>query len=113
MPTIALLCFMAVWSPKPDLTLRFKDISITRALSSAKLVGIKLELPIKIEGRIGQLLIEVRGQWVFMRADAISIVGDPVRWVAAVYHRKTEAWWVKAEALGGIIEVNGVIPKGE
>jgi hypothetical protein len=111
MQTILVAVALTIFPPKPDLTLRFNDISITQAIGSAKLVGIKLDLPFKIEGRVGLLVVELRGKVVMVRAERISVAGDYVRWVRGYYNRRTEQWALKAEALGGLIELEGVIPK--
>jgi hypothetical protein len=75
------------------------------------LAGLNIELPIRLEGRIGQLLIEFRGNIVTLHANKFYIQGDPIRTIKAYYNRRTEYWYIKAEALGGIIELDGVIPK--
>jgi hypothetical protein len=111
MQAILVLVTLTIFPPKPDLALRFKDISITQALGAAKLVGIKLELPFKVEGRVGLLLVELRGKVVTLQVEGIRIEGDYIRWVRGSYNRRNEQWALKAEALGGLIELEGVIPK--
>ena len=106
------LLLVTVFPPKPDMTMRFQDISITQALGAARMVGLKTDFPISLEGRLGLLLIEVRGNIVTLQASKISIQGDPIRSVKAVYHRRTEEYSIRAEALGGLIELAGVMPKG-
>ncbi len=105
------LLLVSVFPPKPDMTLRFQDISMTQALGAARLVGLKADLPIPLEGRVGFLLIEVRGNIVTLHASRILMQGDPIRSINAVYHRRKEEYYVRAEALGGLIELHGVIPK--
>jgi hypothetical protein len=109
---LVLAIIFTVFPSKPDMTLKFQDISIIQAWSAAKLAGFKNDLQLfPAEGRIGLLLIEVRGNIVTAKASRFYIKGDPVRWVTIMYNRKTEFWYMKAEALGGIIEVEGVFPK--
>lgn len=111
LPTTFLTLFLAVHPVKADMTLRFQDISIAQAMSAARLVGLKTELPVPLEGRIGMLLIELRGNLVSVNANKLYIQGDPIRSIKAYYNRRTEYWHAKAEALGGIIELDGVLPK--
>jgi hypothetical protein len=112
LPTTFLTIILAVYPVKADMTMRFQDISISQALAAARLVGFKPDgVIIPPEGRIGLLLIEFRGNLVTINASNLNIQRDPIRWIKAVYNRKTEYWSLKAEALGGIIELDGVMPK--
>lgn len=105
---------LASYSPTPDLAVKFNDISITRTLGLAKTLGFDLDLAKyglqPIEGRIGFLRVEMRQHVVVIIANNINIKGDPIESVAAFYNRKTKWWSIKARALGGIIEVEGVLP---
>jgi hypothetical protein len=113
LPSAFLAILLAVYPIKADMTLRFQDISIMQSLAAARLVGFEADIPsfVPPEGRIGALLIEVRGNIVNINASKLYIQGDPIRSLKAFYNRKTDYWYVKAEALGGIIELDGIIPK--
>lgn len=115
---VALLIVLAVWPVKPDTALRFNNISITQALSAARMMGVKLELPeiygkpIQLQGRIIKLSVELRGNIVYAEANGFNLSepGEPwIRWVKIWYNRKTDAWSFKAEMFGGFVEGAGVI----
>lgn len=115
MPTVFLALLLAIYPPKPDLSLKFKDISITRAMSLAKTFGMSVELPIKLEGRIGLLVIELRGKLVQMKLERVMLDNDAskepaIRNATAIYSRTTQVWLIRAEALGGVIELEGKLP---
>ncbi len=114
MATMFLAMLLTIYPPKPDLAVKFTDISISRTLSLAKTFGIDIDLSkygIKpIEGRIGFIRIELRGNLVFVTIKNVTIKGDPIESVVALYHRKTSWWSVKAIALGGVIELEGIVP---
>lgn len=113
--TAAFLTVALLVSPfKVDLAAKFNDISITQVLKQAKLFGLNVELPslLKLEGRIKSVRIELRGDWIFANANGFLMEGDPLRWVRIVYNSKTREYAVTAEALGGLIELLGVLPKG-
>lgn len=115
-PKLLIAVLLFAYPVKPDMSLKFKDISVSRALSLAKTFGVDAELPIKLEGRIGLLAIEFRGKLVQMRLERVALDNDPVkepaiRQATATFNRTTKEWNVRAEALGGLIEVTGVMPK--
>jgi hypothetical protein len=102
-----------IYPIKPDMSLKFKDISIFQSLNAMRLVGVKTDfIPvIPKEGRIGSIVIEIRGNLVTINANKFYIKGDPIVYLKAFYNRKTEYWYLKTEALGGIIEIEGIMPK--
>jgi hypothetical protein len=107
-----LILLLTVFPPKADLTMRFTDISIAKTISLAKTMGIKIDFPyLPKEGIIGSLVIEFHGNIVVANANKFYIAGDPITKVKVYYHRKSEYWHIKLHALGGIIEIEGVIPK--
>ena len=115
MQTALLVILLAIHPPKPDLSLKFKDISITRAMSLAKTFGMSVDLPFKLEGRIGLLVIELRGKLVQMKLERVMLDNDTskepaIRNATAIYNRTTQAWMIRAEALGGVIELEGKLP---
>jgi DhnA family fructose-bisphosphate aldolase class Ia len=112
---IGLLLLVFVYPPKAELSAKFKDISIMQALRLAKTFGADLDVPIKLEGRIKTFNIEVRTHTITVYAGGFNTVNDytrePVQWIRVLYGRKTREYHLKAEALGGLIEVTGVVPK--
>lgn len=115
-PKLLLAVLLFAYPVKPDMSLKFKDISVSRAMSLAKTFGVDAELPFKVEGRIGLLAIEFRGKLVQMKLERVTLDNDStkepmIRQATAAYNRTTKEWNVRAEALGGLIEVEGVMPK--
>lgn len=116
MPTFFLTLLLAVYQLKPDLSLKFNDISITRSLALAKMFGVILDLPFKLEGRISLLQVEFRNKIVVAKMEKILLDNDSskepaIRYLKGHYNRHTAYWDAKAEMLGGLVELTGVIPK--
>jgi hypothetical protein len=107
-----------LWSvlfPEPYVSLKFKDISVSQTLKAGidlqpKLAAVPVPEWLRF-GRIKTLEIMVSTEWITLYVNGISIQGDPIRWVRGIYHRKLELYYLKAEALGGLIELVGNIPK--
>lgn len=111
-----IVLFLCISPLKPDLTFRFKDISISQALATFKRYGgSNLELPFEVEGRIKMLVVEMRDFYLTVKATGIQTHNDaakpqPVETVLIIYQKKTRDFYAKACALGGIVEITGVLP---
>lgn len=67
---------LVIYPPKPNMTLKFRDISLTQTLALAKLYGFKNETNFLPKGKIGFLLIEVRTNIITVQAKSFYIQGD-------------------------------------
>ncbi len=111
-PTLALSLIFMLCEPRP-LTLKFSDISITKAISTAKLAGIKAELPFKLEGRVGSLRVEIRDHIIIARVERVTVDNDStkealVRAMTLHYNRKTGYMSIHSLMLGGLVEITGI-----
>lgn len=118
MANVFLLILLLAYPVRPDTSFKFNNISISQALSAARAMGVKLELPdiggksVKIEGRIVKLTVEIRGQIVYVHANGFNLSepGEPwIRWLKLYYNRKTDQWYAQSEMLGGLVEASGVV----
>lgn len=106
---LTLILLFAIHPPKYEHRAIFRDISLSQALFAAKM-SLGFDVPIKILGRVKIITIEVRPYYVTAYANGFNVLNDPLRWVRIIYARPTREYSLKAEALGGLIELDGTIP---
>jgi len=114
---------LGIYPAKPDMSMNFTGIMVPRALALAKTFGIKIEppmlggKPIDVSGcRITKLRIEMRGRLVLATINGFQTHQDSakeelLRTATMWVNRHSGDFHVKAEALGGLIELTGVLPK--
>lgn len=95
---------------KSEHRLILRDISISQAMLALKMAA-GIDVPLKVFGRLGSANAVVTSRYIIAKAERFSILGDPVKWVRITYNRKTREYVVVAEALGGLIELAGVVPE--
>lgn len=120
---LALLALLVAFPPKPSTAMTWKEISLSGALGFAQLMaGVKLELrdlngaPLKITGRLQLLKVQKRNKIVTGTVEGMVIEGDPLKGIPPTvitdallfYNLHTGAYYLKAKALGGIVELEGV-----
>lgn len=104
--------FALLFLGKPEQRLELKDISITQTVSAVRML-----LPGTLPqfnappGRVKRVVIEVRPHTIMVLATGFNILTDPVRSIRGVYLRRTREYALTAEALGGLIELTGVLPE--
>jgi hypothetical protein len=114
MTTAFLMVLLLAFPPKPDLAFRFKDTNATKLISAARLVGVKLDgltilgKPLAIEAKILKADIELRGQIVTAKLEGFAVQGDWLRAIYAAYNRRTGAFYIKAYAFDGVVELEGI-----
>jgi hypothetical protein len=119
---LALLLLLAIYPPKPDMSLSWKDMSVSQALSALKLfAGVALEFndlngkPVRFTGRLMSVKAQIRGRVITAQIEGGVIDGDPLRGIppielkeaAAVYNRKTGMYYLKAWLFGGLVTLEG------
>lgn len=113
--TLYFALLLAPFASKADMSLKFKDISIKQTLWLVKTMGVPTDSFPKLEGKIGNLRVGLYGDIILGRVDAVQTQQDStkeevIRWATVIYNRKTGWFEVRSEALGGLIELQGVLP---
>jgi hypothetical protein len=67
----------------------------------------------KLVGRIGQVVIDVKGDDVAVTATSFRIPGDPVSRIEVKANLKTRGYKAKLYALGGLAEAEGTLPESK
>ena len=82
------------------------------AAEVVKLLGDSLpgSLRDRFKGRIGKVLVEVRGDTVTMKAEKLRLIGDWVTRAEGTADLKTRKYQLKLYAFGGLVEIGGVLP---
>jgi hypothetical protein len=111
-PSFALALIFAILPPRP-MALQFKNISLTAALNAAKLGGMKLELPFKVEGRVTSMRVEIRDHVTIARIQGVTLGNDStqppvIQSLTVHFNRKTGYGIMQGHMLGGIVEATGV-----
>lgn len=117
MTALVLSVITLVFPVKPDLTLKLTDISITKTIELAKALGYDIRPPRiansapPFAGRIGRATLELRGNIIKVDVRAINMPNDTITSATIWYNSRKEFYSAKIFALGGLIEVDGSIPK--
>lgn len=116
MSQFALALLLFLYPIQPELSIKFKDISVKASLAAIQEVYPKLDVIPKVEGRVGNLTILKRGNLVVARVKHIMLHNDaakpqPLESFTVHYNIHTGRYWIHAIALGGIFDLDGELPK--
>jgi hypothetical protein len=91
------------------------DVTLTEldAAQVAGLLGDSLPAPIRdrLKGRIGKMVVAVRGDTVTIKADKFRLVGDWLSRAEGTADLKTGKYTIKMWAFGGLMEAEGNLPE--
>ena len=91
------------------------DVTLTELDASqvAGLLGDSLPAPIrdKLKGRVGKVVVAVRGDTVTVKAEKFRLIGDWLSRAEGTADLKTGKYTVKMYAFGGLLEAEGKLPE--
>ena len=94
---------------------RHVDVTLTEvdAIEVAKLLGDSLPAAIRdrLKGRVGKVVVAVRGDTVTLKAEKFRLVGDWLSRAEGTADLKTGKYTVKMYAFGGLLEAEGQLPE--
>jgi hypothetical protein len=93
--------------PPPTATLTLRDADVA---TLASLVEFPAWLKPKLVGRVGLVVLVIRGDRFELKADHFRIPGDPIKSVVATGSLAAGTVKVRAEAFGGLAEFEGRVP---